>query len=73
MKTSMILQFVDYGYFEELLAPITFAKKFGFLAGVVSKYSRLKMHYNQKINFCVMHLEKIIYYVTLPQQSRAKA
>ena len=28
------------------------------------KYSRLKMRYNQKINLCVMDLEKILYYVT---------
>ena len=26
-----------YGYFEDLLASTTFAKKFGFLTGVVSK------------------------------------
>ena len=36
MKTSQILQF-SYDCFEDLLAPITFAKKFGFLAAVVSK------------------------------------
>ena len=35
--TSRILQFFCYDYFEDLLASITFAKNFGFLAGVVSK------------------------------------
>ena len=35
--TSRTLQFFWYDYFENLLAPITFAKKFGFLAGVASK------------------------------------
>ena len=65
--TSRILQLFCYDYFEDLLARITFAKNFGFLAGLVSKYSQLKMHYNQKLNFCVMHLEKVIYYVTLPE------
>ena len=35
--TSRILQFFCYDYFEDVLAPITFAQNFGFLAGVVSK------------------------------------
>ena len=35
--TSRILQFFCYNYFEDLLAPITLAKHFGFPAGVVSK------------------------------------
>ena len=36
--TSKILQFFCYDYFEDLLALISLAKKkFGFLAGVVSK------------------------------------
>ena len=35
--TSRNLQFFCYDYFEDLLASITFAKNFGFLAGVVSK------------------------------------
>ena len=35
--TSKNLQFFCYDYFEDLLASITFAKNFGFLAGVVSK------------------------------------
>ena len=64
--TSRILQFFGYDSFENLLAPVTFAKNFGFLAGLVSKYSRLKMHNNKKLNFCVMHMEKVICYVTLP-------
>ena len=34
--TSTILQFFCYDYFENLLASVTFAKKFGFLAGVRS-------------------------------------
>ena len=34
---SRILQFICYDYFEDLLASITFAKNFGFLAGVASK------------------------------------
>ena len=33
---------------------------------VVSKILQLKMHYNQKINFCIMQLEKVFYYVILP-------
>ena len=36
-KNSRILQFFCYDYFEDRLGPITFAKNFGFLAGVVSK------------------------------------
>ena len=35
--TSRILQFFCYDYFEDLLALFTFAKNFGFLAGVASK------------------------------------
>ena len=35
--TSRILQFFCYDYFEDVLAPITFAQNFGFLAGVFSK------------------------------------
>ena len=35
--TSRILQLFCYEYFEDLLASITFAKNFGFLAGVVFK------------------------------------
>ena len=35
--TSRILQFVCDNYFEVLLAPITFAKNFVFVAGVFSK------------------------------------
>ena len=35
--TSRILQFFGHDYFEDLLASITFAKNFGFLAGVFSK------------------------------------
>ena len=36
-KTSRILQFFCYEYFEDLLASITFTKNFSLLAGVVSK------------------------------------
>ena len=35
--TSRILQFFCYDYFEDLLASITFAKNFAFLASVASK------------------------------------
>ena len=38
MNTYRILQFFCDDYFENFLAPITFAKNFSFLAGVVSKY-----------------------------------
>ena len=34
--------FFCYDYFEDLLAPTTFAKNFGFLAGVVSKIFVIK-------------------------------
>ena len=38
MKTmSRNLQFFCYDYFEDLVALITFATNFGFLAGVISK------------------------------------
>ena len=37
MKASKILQFFCYDYFQDVLASVTFAKKFGSLAGVVSK------------------------------------
>ena len=37
MKTSRILQYFCYGYFDDLLTTITFAINFEFLAGVVSK------------------------------------
>ena len=40
--TSRILQFFYYDYFEDLSAPTTFAKNFGFLAGVVSKIFVIK-------------------------------
>ena len=66
------MQFFGQVYFEDLLAPITCAKKLGFLPDLFPKYSRLKVHYNQKIYFYVMHLEKVIYYVTLLHQSRTK-
>ena len=43
---------------QNLLALITFAKNFGFLADVVfPKYSQLKMHYDQKIDFRAMYFE----------------
>ena len=43
-----------------------FCKKFSFLADVVSKTFAIEnaLHYT--------HLEKVIYYVTLPKQSRSK-
>ena len=40
--TSRILQLFCYDYFEDRLAPITFAKNFGFLASVVSKIFGIK-------------------------------
>ena len=40
--TSRILQFFCCDYVEDLLAPITFAKNFGFLAGVVFKLHAIK-------------------------------
>ena len=40
--TSRIFQFCCYDYFEDLLVPITYAKKFVFLAGVVSKIFAIK-------------------------------
>ena len=58
--TSKILQFFCYDYFEDLLAPATCAKNFDFLADVVSKIFT-EMHFNHKISFCVMHLQKAIY------------
>ena len=45
--TSRILQSFCYDYFEDLLASITFAKNFGFLAGVASKISVLKIRLQQ--------------------------
>ena len=40
--TSKILQFFCYDYFEDLLASITSAKNFGFVAAVVSKTFAIK-------------------------------
>ena len=54
------MQFFCYDYFEDLLASIAygnFCKKFRLsIAGVVSKIFVIEnaLHYNQKINFCVM-------------------
>ena len=69
--TSKILQFFFHDYLEDLLALITFTKKFGFLAGVVFKIFAIENTLQSKITFCVTHLEKVIYYVTLIEQSRA--
>ena len=71
--TSRILPSFCYDYFEDILAPITFAKNFGSLANVVSKIFAIKNVVQiKKINFCVMHLEKVIYHDILPQQKRTK-
>ena len=72
MKTSKILQVFCYDYFEDLLAPVTFAKNFDFLAGVVSKIFAIENALQLKNQFCIMHLEKVNYYVNLPLQSRIK-
>ena len=51
MTTTRILQFFCYDYFENLLAPITFAKSFGFLAGVVSKIFAVENSLQSKNQF----------------------
>ena len=52
MKTTFrIFQVVCYDYFEDLLAPLTFAKKFGFLAGVVSKIFTIENALQSKNQF----------------------
>ena len=48
--TSRILQFFCY-YFEDLLAPITLAKKCGLLAGVVSKIIAIENALQSKNQF----------------------
>ena len=40
--TSRIFQFSCYDHFQDFSAPITYAKKFGFLAGVVCKIFAIK-------------------------------
>ena len=61
--TSRILQFLCYGYFEDLLAPKTFAENFGFLAGVVSKIFAIKNALQSKDQFLRSspHQIKVIY------------
>ena len=52
MKTkSRILHFFCYDYFEDVLAPITLAKNFGFLANVVSKIFAIKNALQSKDQF----------------------
>ena len=69
MKTSKILQFFCYDYFEDLLAPITFAKNFSFLAGVVSKTFATENALQSKNQFLN---NAFGYRVTLPKQSCTK-
>ena len=70
--TSRILKLFRYDYFEDLLTARTFVKKIGFPVGVVSKIFAIENALQSKNQYCVMHLEKVIYYVTLLQQSRTK-
>ena len=52
MKTrSRIFQFFSYDYFKDLSAPLTFAKKLGFLAGVVSKIFTIENALQSKNQF----------------------
>ena len=65
MHEDNVKNFVSfcYKYFEDLLALITFAKNFGVSADVVSKIFAVENTLQSKINFRVMHLQKVIYYV----------
>ena len=65
MHEDNVKNFVSFGYkyFEDLLALITFAKNFGVSADVVSKIFEVENTLQSKINFRVMHLQKVIYYV----------
>ena len=49
--TSKTLDFFCYDCFEDLLAPITFAKNFGFLAGVVSRIFAIENALQSKNQF----------------------
>ena len=52
MKTTpRILHFFCYDYFEDVLAPTTFAKNFGFLADVVSKIFAIENALESKDQF----------------------
>ena len=56
MKTMFrILQFFCYDYFEDLLAPVIYTKKFSFLAGVVSKTFAIENALQSKNQFLLMH------------------
>ena len=50
-KTSKILQFFCYDYFEDFLASVTFEKYFDFLAGVVSKIFAIENALQSKHQF----------------------
>ena len=65
--TSKILQLFCYNQFEELFAIIAFAKKFGFLAGVVFKIFAIKNALQSKIQFLPNAFEKsyLLPYVTI--------
>ena len=58
MKTTRILQFFCYDYFEHLLVPITFAKVFGILASVVSKIFAVENGLQSKNQFLPNTLRK---------------
>ena len=51
ITSRRILQFFCHDYLEDLLAPISVAKKFGFLAGVVSKIFAIKNALQSKNQF----------------------
>ena len=70
--TSKISQFFCYDYFENLLAPITFANIFGSLAVVVSKIFAIEDALQSKNQLLRNALEKVIYYFTLAKQLRTK-
>ena len=63
--TSRISQFFCYDYFEDLFSPITFAKNFGFLAGVVSKIFAIENALQSKNQFLRNAFEKSYLFVTL--------
>ena len=50
-RTSRILQFFCYNDSEDLLAPITYAQKFGFQASVVSKIFAIENKAQSKNQF----------------------
>ena len=63
--TSRILQFFSYGYFEDLLAPISFAQNFGFLACVVSKIFTIKSTFATNSVVNQRHCNPIIKIITI--------